>query len=206
MAFAEDTLQKVKSYERDYPFYLERDLVALLVIDMQKYFLDPRAHGFIPSAKAIIPNVNRLQKYFLESKMPVYLTQHINTEDDAGMMGVRWKELVTADHPYATLADEVNLPGCRIIQKAQFDAFYDSELENELRSKGKSQLIITGVMANLCCETTVRSAFVRGFEPVMPIDGTAAYNYEFHLSTFRNLTYGFMQALSTEQVINMLSK
>jgi isochorismate hydrolase len=205
-AFARETLEEVKPYQKDYGFFLEKDRIALLVIDMQNYFLNPRAHGYIPSAEAIIPNVNRLQNYFLTKNMPVYLTQHINNEDDAGMMRIRWKEVITAHHPFASLADEVNLPGCKIIRKTQFDAFYESELEHGLRDLGISQLIITGVMANLCCETTVRSAFVRGFEPVMPVDATAAYNYDFHLSTFRNLTYGFMQAMSTEQVINMLSR
>jgi isochorismate hydrolase len=138
--------------------------------------------------------------------MPVFLTKHINDMDNAGMMAIRWKEVVTADHPYAELIDEVKVPGCKIIRKAQFDAFYGSGLEEDLRSRGISQLIVCGVMANLCCETTVRSAFVRGFEPLMPVDGTAAYNFEFHMATFRNLAYGFMQAMSTEQIINELSE
>ena len=205
-AFTREILEKVRPYERDYGFSFHMGRLALVVIDMQNYFLDPRAHGYIPSADAIIPNINRLQKYFIDNQMPVYLTQHINDEGNAGMMGIRWKEVITADHPYAAVSDKVNLPSCKVIRKPQFDAFHDSGLENELRDKGLSQLIITGVMTNLCCETTVRSAFVRGFEPVMPVDATAAYNYNFHLSTFSNLAYGFMQVLSSEQVIKMLDK
>ncbi|MGB9722126.1 MAG: hypothetical protein ACPL28_11700 [bacterium] len=41
---------------------------ALLVIDMQKYFLDKNSHAFLPSAPAIIPNVKKLIKLFRKKK------------------------------------------------------------------------------------------------------------------------------------------
>ena len=40
----------------------------------------------------------------------------------------------------------------------------------------------------------------------MPVDATAAYNFEFHMATFRNLAYGFMEAMSTEQILDKLSR
>ncbi len=205
-SFSDDILEAVKPFERMYDYSLEKDKIALVLIDMQQYFFHPDAHGFIPSARAIIPNVQRLQNFFLNHQLPVILTQHINNEKNAGMMGVRWKEVITADHPFAGIVDEVDLPGCKKVKKAQFDAFFESDLEDILRANGITQLIITGVMANLCCETTVRSAFVRGFEPFMPVDATAAYNYNFHLGTFQNLAYGFMQAMSTAQIIQELEE
>jgi nicotinamidase-related amidase len=59
-------------------------------------------------------------------------------------------------------------------------------------------------MTNLCCETTVRSAFVKGFRPVLPIDATAAYNRQFHLATFKNLSFGFTPLMTTIEVIERL--
>ncbi len=53
------------------------------------------------------------------------------------------------------------------------------------------QLVIGGVMAHLCCETTARAAFVRGYEVFFLIDGTATYTEEFHTGTLRNLAHGF---------------
>lgn len=204
--FSKKVLEAVRPYERDYGFQFRKEELALLIIDMQRYFLDPAAHGYVPSARAVMPNIRRLQGFFLDNNMPVYLTKHINDQDNAGMMGIRWKEVITAEHPYADIVEELKMPGCRVIPKTQFDAFYQSGLEEELKTRGISQLVICGVMANLCCETTVRSAFVRGFEPLMPVDATAAYNSEFHLATFSNLAYGFMQPMSTDQVLDKLNK
>ena len=62
--------------------------------------------------------------------------------------------------------------------------------------------MISGLLANLCCETTARSAFVRGFEILFPIDATAAYNREFHFSTFRNLGFGFCPLIRTSELIS----
>jgi nicotinamidase-related amidase len=60
-------------------------------------------------------------------------------------------------------------------------------------------------MTNMCCETTARSAFVKGFDVVMPVDATAAYNYEFHLATFLNLAYMFSRPIKTKTLIDSLS-
>ena len=65
---------------------------------------------------------------------------------------------------------------------------------------------MTGVMTNMCCETTARSAFVRGFEVIMPVDATAAYNYEFHLATFLNMSYMFAAPLNTTTLIKMMNE
>ena len=77
------------------------------------------------------------------------------------------------------------------IEKTQYDAFYQTALEDLLKEKGITQVVITGVMTHLCCETTARSAFMRGFTVFFPIDGTATYNEDFHRSTLLNLSHGF---------------
>ncbi len=90
----------------------------------------------------------------------------------------------------------------KIITKNQYDAFYQTDLEEYLRSKNVEQVIISGLLPNLCCETTARSAFVRGFEVFFPVDATAAYNRDFHLSTFRNLGFGFCPLMRTSELIS----
>lgn len=204
--FTDDILEAVKPFKRKYDHKIHKENIALLLIDMQEFFLDPGAHGFIPSADAILPNIIRLQQFFLNHKLPVILTQHINNDDNAGMMKTRWKEMIREGHPHAGIIEEVKQPECEIVIKPQFDAFFQSRLDDLLKAKGIRQLIITGVMTNLCCETTVRSAFVRGYEPFLPVDATAAYNYKFHLGSIQNLAYGFMQAMSTAQIIEELEE
>ena len=60
--------------------------IALLVLDMQDYFLISESHAFVPSAPAIVPNVVRLAKAFKERGLPVIYTQHINQPGDAGIV------------------------------------------------------------------------------------------------------------------------
>ncbi|MGB2956622.1 MAG: hypothetical protein WBB64_11725, partial [Anaerolineales bacterium] len=61
-------------------FDIER--AALLILDMQGYFLNPDSHAYIPSAKAIVPGLNQIAAFFRSKKRPVIATKHINTVED----------------------------------------------------------------------------------------------------------------------------
>lgn len=55
-------------------------------------------------------------------------------------------------------------------------------------------------MTHLCCETTARSAFIRGFDVFFTIDGTATYNEDFHFGTLYNLAHGFAVPLLIDEI------
>jgi isochorismate hydrolase len=59
-------------------------------------------------------------------------------------------------------------------------------------------------MAHLCCETTARSAFTRGFEVFFLVDGTASYNRDFHQASLLNLAHGFATLLLTGEALAAL--
>jgi isochorismate hydrolase len=59
-------------------------------------------------------------------------------------------------------------------------------------------------MTNLCCETTARDAFVRNFRVFFLVDGTSTVSEDFHISTLKNLGYGFATLLSCAQFIHHL--
>jgi isochorismate hydrolase len=179
---------------------------ALLVTDMQQYFLNPSSHAFIPSAEAIIPNINRLIHHFEKNNYPVIFTKHFNTEEDAGNMKSWWHDLITPDSPYSSLSPLLSFSSSPLLQKTQYDAFHNTHLQQILSKKGVDTIIICGVMTNLCCETTLRSAFSKGFRTLMPVDATAAYRREYHLSTFINLSFGFCPLMTTEDIINFIGK
>ncbi len=61
-------------------------------------------------------------------------------------------------------------------------------------------------MTHLCCETTARAAFTRGYEVYFSIDGTATYNHEFHLGTLMNLAHGFAIPILITEIIDHLNK
>ncbi len=196
--------ETVQNFSRHKEFFIKNQSTALLVVDMQNYFLDPDSHAFIPSAKAIIPNIKLLIKTCLQFDIPVIFTQHINNVQNAGMMNIWWDDIITENDTLSKINEEVYITNLIIIKKTQYNAFYKTRLEQELKQLNKTQLIICGVMTNLCCETTVRESFVRGFEPFLPIDATAAYNFDFHLSTIKNLAYGFTTPVLVHELIKKL--
>lgn len=177
---------------------------ALLVIDLQHYFLEPENHAFIPSAEAILGNIRQLAGFFRTHNRPVIFTRHLNDDDDAGSMAYWWRDLIRDNTRESELIGDMKEESDIVVIKSQFDAFHKTDLQDILFSRNVVYPVICGVMTNLCCETTTRSAFVRGFRPVMPIDATAAYNRKYHLATFHNLCFGFMPLLTTQEVIQTL--
>ena len=177
---------------------------ALLVLDMQSYFLNTSSHAFIPSAEAIVPGVLELTREYAAQNLPIYYTQHINTLENAGTMAVWWQDLITPEHEFKEVIPDFDLENGILIKKSQYDAFYLTNLEALLRSNKVSQLVICGVMTHLCVETTVRSAFVRGFEVFLPVDGTATYTEEFHLGTLRNLSHGFAAPVLSKEIVALV--
>ncbi len=178
---------------------------ALLVIDMQRYFLDEKSHAFIASAPAIIPRIQGLIEVFRESERPIIFTRHINTPSDAEMMAEWWGELISEKDPLSEITSEFAIEKSIMLKKSQYDAFYKTPLESILEKSGVSQVVITGVMTHLCCETTARSAFVRGFKVFFPVDSTATCNEEHHRATLLNLAHGFAAPVLSENIVRAFS-
>jgi bifunctional isochorismate lyase/aryl carrier protein len=181
------------------PFVMDRS--ALLILDMQRYFLEQESHACVPAAVDLIPRINLLASRFRSANRPVIATRHLNTEENAGMMASWWAELLTADHPLSDIHPGLAVGSDEVVIKTQYDSFFRSKLDSRLRQNNVSQLVIGGVMTHLCCETTARAAFVAGYEVFFLVDGTASYNEEFHISTLKNLAHGFAVLTTTSQLL-----
>ncbi len=198
---AETIYQKLDNQFDLHKDRLEINKSALLILDMQEFFLNNKSHAFIPSAQAIINPIKSLANLFINNNLPIIRTKHINTKANAKQMDFWWRDILTEDSEFSQLVTEFDIPQAELILKSQYDAFYKTNL-NELLQKSKiEQVIITGVMTHLCCETTARSAFVRGYNVFFPIDGTATYNEEFHFATLTNLAHGFANITLTKNLI-----
>jgi isochorismate hydrolase len=174
---------------------------ALLVLDMQDYFLDPDSHAFVPSAPAIVPGIRQLIAAFEAQTLPVFFTRHLNTPKNAGMMARWWRDLIAADHPFSQITGQFDISKGTVIEKTQYDAFHKTELENLLVEANVTSVVICGVMTHLCCETTARAAFTRGLSAWFTIDGTATYNADHHFSTLLNLAHGFATPVTVAEVL-----
>lgn len=174
---------------------------ALLVLDMQEYFLRADSHACVPSAAAILPGIRALVAAFRSWKRPLIFSRHVNTTENAGMMARWWQELLSADSPFSSITAALDAVDAQVITKSQYDAFLGTGLEARLRAAGVGQVVITGVMTHLCCESTARSAFMRGFEVFFCVDGTATYTERHHLAALLNLAHGFALPVTTSDIL-----
>ena len=102
-----------------------------------------------------------------------------------------WRDLIRENTPQSEIEPTLESFKGTIIRKSQYDAFYQTRLEEMLHQRQVRQVVISGVMTHLCCETTARSAFMRGFEVFFLVDGTATYTTEYHRASLVNLAHGF---------------
>ena len=79
--------------------------------------------------------------------------------------------------------------------KEKYSAFIGTSLEDDFKGMGIEQILISGVMTHLCCETTARDAFMRNFDVFFLGDGTATYNEDLHIGTLKAISHGFGSVL-----------
>ena len=154
---------------------------AMLVVDMQNDFVREGAAIEVPSARAMVPRLNRLLDVCRAHRIPVIYIRHVirGAGIDAGRLAdhheaIRNNKAVVAGTPnveiYEGLRPHV---GDLMVSKPRYSAFYATDLEVILRSKGIDTLIIGGTMTNVCCDSTAREAFSRDYKVIFLSDGTA---------------------------------
>ena len=180
------------------------DRSALLVLDMQNYFLDPGSHAFVPSAPAIVPGIKKLFAAYDGSKRLVVLTRHVNDSSNAGKMATWWRDMIVDANPLSQISGHFDSADKHVLLKNQYDAFLDTGLEELLKSESIEHVVICGLMTHLCCETTARSAFMRGYSVWFAVDGSATYNREYHQASLLNLSHGFAVPVLVNEVLTLL--
>ncbi|WP_026784457.1 cysteine hydrolase family protein [Pleomorphomonas koreensis] len=187
-----------------YAFPLRRNELALIVIDMQRDFVEPGGFGEslgndVSRLFAIVPAVKRLIEGCRAAGVPVIHTQECHQPDlsdlpaakrhrgnprlrigDAGPMG---RILIAGEPGTAILDDLAPLPGELVIEKPGKGAFYATSLGEELKRRRLTQLIFAGVTTEVCVQTTMREANDRGHECLLAEDATESYFPEFKAAT-----------------------
>lgn len=182
---------------------------ALLVVDMQEFFLDPDSPTFTCGGPAILSTVKEMIDAFRASRRPVIFTKHVHHPGnlDSGIMGWWWKGMCVEGSPESEIhRDIAPLAGEKVVSKHRYSAFYGTDLEIVLRCLGIEDLVVSGIMTNLCCESTARDAYFRDFRVFIPADGTASINEEMHLASLLNLAFGFAYVAGARSILSDLKK
>ena len=184
-----------------YPFELKPRECALLIIDMQRDFLEPGGFGEMLGndvsqlRRTIEPN-RRLLAAWRAAGLLVLHTREGHRPDlsdlppskkvrgkgattigDKGPMG---RILVRGEPGHDIIPELYPLPGEPVVDKPGKGAFHATDLHSILQHRGISQLVVTGVTTEVCVNTTVREANDRGYRCVVISDGCASYFPEFH--------------------------
>ena len=198
----EEWLVYCRSIKFNRPFVFDLNKAALLVLDMQNYFLEQDSHAFVPSSRTIILGLNQLISFMNNKNRPVIFTKHITSTDPDNLMLKWWSDTISEEFNVSDISPYIDSTKSMMITKNHYSAFHNTGLKRILRELGVEQLIITGVMTHLCCETTARDAFMNGFEVFFVVDGTATYTEKLHLGTLGAIAHGFGICVSSEEIIN----
>ncbi len=177
---------------------------ALLVLDMQQYFTNSKSHAFVPTTRAILPNIKRLVGFFRETGRPVIYTRHaLRDDEEPGTMSLMWQDVVREGTPESRIMSLLKpRPSEIVIRKTRYSAFVDTDLEKILRGSGTKSVVVTGVTTHLCCDTTSRDAFMRDFIVYFTVDGTASWTEDLHMSSLLILSDGVVVPVTTADICN----
>jgi len=187
-----------------YPFRFPRERTALIVIDMQRDFLEPGGFGAalgndVTLLEEAVAPAKRLLEACRRSGVMVLHTREAHRPDladcppakrlrgnatlrigDPGPMG----RILVAGEPGADIiAALAPLPGELVIDKPGKGAFYATPLDEMLAARRISHLLICGVTTEVCVQTTMREANDRGYECLLVEDASESYFPEFKAAT-----------------------
>ena len=199
-------LEKIAPFNQ-HQMQFEQKKAALLVIDMQRFFLDPVSPTFTCGGLAILPTLQRVIGAFRKAGRPVIYTRHVHHPDrlDAGIMEWWWEGMcIEGSQESEVHGDIAPEPNDKVILKHRYSAFYNTDLETVLRCLKIEDLVITGIMSNMCCESTARDAYYRDYKVFFLADGTGSINEEMHVASLLNLCFGFAFVTTADAVIDKM--
>lgn len=180
--------------------------VALVIIDMQRDFVEPGGFGAalgnkVEHLQKIVPTVAKLLRTFRELRLPVIHTREGHRPDlsdcppakkrrgdstlrigDPGPMG----RILVLGEPGNDIVPELRPEaGELVVDKPGKGAFYATALQERLKELGITHLVFTGVTTEVCVQTSMREANDRGYDCLLVEDGTESYFPEFKQATIR---------------------
>jgi nicotinamidase-related amidase len=145
---------------------------TLLIIDIQRDYFPGGAYPLV-EPEAAAKAARRVLDGFREAGDPVIHMKHVWDAPDAEFMrpGTEGIEI----HPTAEPAE-----GELVLEKTSPNSFVETALEEELRRRDTTGLVVAGMMSSMCVDATVRAAADLGFSPTVVHDACAAPNLEFN--------------------------
>ncbi|MAF12198.1 hypothetical protein CMK11_17265 [Candidatus Poribacteria bacterium] len=161
-------------------YHLTPQNAALLAVDMQRGFLDVDAAMEVPTGRDAIVPISALAAEFRRVSAPVVYTRVVwspNVPNLVGELHPRHKPPISCcmeGDPSVEIVDALSpQAGDLVVDKHGYDAFHETRLDYALRSLGRTHLLVTGVMTDVCVLASVASAMHREYRVSVVSDGVA---------------------------------
>ena len=193
---------------------------ALVVIDMQNYFVKEGHQGEVPLAREIVPAINRLAAELRRRGGHVVWVRNSTTdtrESWSNYHGYLQKPErterrlqamdVSGDGFHYWHLNDIRPEDAQITKK-RYSAFIQgsSDIERHLRDRGIDTLLITGTATNVCCESSARDAMMLNFKVVMVADGLASHTDAEHNATLSAFYGQFGDVQTVDECVASLER
>lgn len=230
----EDVLSVI-AYKAQKPLELPLGATALLVIDVQQYFMQPdgrlaKLGNVIAPASAefyrqriatqVLPNVKRLVSAFREAGLPLLFTGvGTRTGDGKDLSGcLRAFDEISrgaVGAPIFPHVDEADwqihdtvepLAGEIVLQKTTTDPFVSTELEQLLRGRGVRTVVVCGVLTDVCVSATARGAADRDFDTIVAEDACTTMSEAMHRAALEIIGLSFGRVVNADEILRALDQ
>lgn len=188
------------------PWQLAPQRAAILVHDMQQYFLRHYAADASPLAP-VIANIQRLLTAARQAGAPVYYTCQKGNQNPQkrGLQKDLWGAGMSAIDEHEQVVDGIRpQAGDTVLTKHRYSAFQQSNFAERLQQQQRDQLIVCGVYAHIGCFLTAADAFQYDIAPFMAADAVADFSRAKHDMTLQHLADCCGVPLTTDRIEELL--
>ena len=199
---------------------IEPARAALLVVDMQNFFLEEGQACETPQARDIVPNINRLATAARSTGATVVWLQMTQDRDQlqgwsvfydhikAGERGLEELDCLSTGHHGHDIWPGLDVGSDDLkVEKRRFSAFIQgsSDLHAILNERGIDTVIVTGTLTNVCSLTTALDAMMLNYKVLMVSDANAALSDDSHNAALATVCELFGDVRTTDEVVALLA-
>jgi len=196
---------------------------ALVVVDMQRGFLDPGEAMEVPPARDTVAAIQSLLALFRGKRLPVVFTEFVYSEEVPLLVGRLHPEHQPAKPgaprgfglpsssclegtPSAdTVPDLAPRPGELVVRKRGYDAFAGTALDLALRVRNVTSLVVAGTMTDICVLATVIGAFHREYRVTVVEDGVSTLWPEMQRATLDIIGRAYGRIATAKEIADQIS-
>jgi ureidoacrylate peracid hydrolase len=202
---------------------LQPGRTALLIVDMQRGFVEAGQAMEVPPARETVPVIRELLEAFRTARLPVLFTAFVYSPEVPLLAGDLHPEHRPAPagaprgfgtpsscclegDPSAEVIDALKPgDGEPVIRKRRYDAFAGSDLDGALRAREVTSLVVTGTMTDICVLATVVGAFNREYRVTVVDDAVSTLWPDIQRATLDIIGRAFGRVVSSKSVIDTLT-